>query len=187
MPPPPPPGGMLPPRWRLGIAPCLELLLDLPTYFVTIRGPGISGFTDVSPAPGAEVASRPYPRKNRPVVGDRRGATDWSPQHCWSGRAALSANALVMGTARRLGRKRHANGVFSPVGGGYPRITETTFAVEKKGDREGEPVFGVYWQLPRESSSSQFLNSDGLYRLSPTQQVDFHVAFGLNHNARGDT
>jgi hypothetical protein len=22
-----------------------------------------------------------------------------------------------------------------------------------------------------------------VYRLSPTQQVDFHVAFGLNHNA----
>src|SRR6476659_6844057 len=24
-------------RWRLGIAPCLELLLDLPTYFATVR------------------------------------------------------------------------------------------------------------------------------------------------------
>src|ERR1700694_5987858 len=27
-------------RWRLGVAPCLELLLDLPTYFANIRRPG---------------------------------------------------------------------------------------------------------------------------------------------------
>src|SRR5947207_11122468 len=37
-------------RWRLGIAPCLELLLDLPTYFLNIRTPGSSGFSDVAPA-----------------------------------------------------------------------------------------------------------------------------------------
>jgi hypothetical protein len=37
-------------RWRLGVAPCLELLLDLPTYFSNIRGPGSSGFSDVAPA-----------------------------------------------------------------------------------------------------------------------------------------
>ena len=30
-------------RWRLGIAPCLELLLDLPTYFAIVRRPGNSG------------------------------------------------------------------------------------------------------------------------------------------------
>jgi hypothetical protein len=27
------------------------------------------------------------------------------------------------------------------------------------------------------------VNSGGVYRLTPTQQVDFHVAVGLNHNA----
>src|SRR6266481_5291549 len=37
-------------RWRLGVAPCLELLLDLPTYFATVRGPGHQGFSDVAPA-----------------------------------------------------------------------------------------------------------------------------------------
>src|SRR6202011_2114214 len=29
-------------RWRLGVAPCLELLLDLPTYFANIKAPGSS-------------------------------------------------------------------------------------------------------------------------------------------------
>jgi outer membrane putative beta-barrel porin/alpha-amylase len=37
-------------RWRLGIAPCLEVLVDLPTYFANVQGPGNSGFTNVSPA-----------------------------------------------------------------------------------------------------------------------------------------
>ena len=37
-------------RWRLGIAPCLEVLMDLPTDFATVHGPGSSGFTDVTPA-----------------------------------------------------------------------------------------------------------------------------------------
>jgi len=37
-------------RWRLGVAPCLELLVDLPTYFANVQAPGNSGFSDVSPA-----------------------------------------------------------------------------------------------------------------------------------------
>jgi hypothetical protein len=34
-------------RWRLGVAPCLELLVDLPSYTGTYRGVGSSGFSDV--------------------------------------------------------------------------------------------------------------------------------------------
>src|SRR5215471_20260589 len=37
-------------RWRLGIAPCLEVLVDLPSYVTTFRGAGPSGLTDVAPA-----------------------------------------------------------------------------------------------------------------------------------------
>src|SRR6516162_2416788 len=37
-------------RWRLGIAPCFEVLIDLPNYVGTFRGPGVSGFGDVAPA-----------------------------------------------------------------------------------------------------------------------------------------
>src|SRR6202163_3180745 len=37
-------------RWRLGIAPCLELLVDLPTRFENIKAPGASGFSDFTPA-----------------------------------------------------------------------------------------------------------------------------------------
>lgn len=37
-------------RWRFGVAPCLELLVDLPTYFADVHGSGSSGFSDVAPA-----------------------------------------------------------------------------------------------------------------------------------------
>src|SRR6266446_8114713 len=36
-------------RLRLGIAPCVEMLLDLPTYVTAFRGPGPSGFTNLAP------------------------------------------------------------------------------------------------------------------------------------------
>jgi hypothetical protein len=36
---------------------------------------------------------------------------------------------------------------------------------------------------PQSGSSAQLLNWGGLYRLTPNQQLDFHVALGLNHNA----
>src|ERR1700722_12050964 len=47
------------PRWRLGIASCLELLVDLPTYSTPVRGPGSSGFSDVSPAIKWQVSPIP--------------------------------------------------------------------------------------------------------------------------------
>ena len=37
-------------RWRLGIAPCFEVLIDLPNYVGTFRGAGASGSTTASPA-----------------------------------------------------------------------------------------------------------------------------------------
>src|ERR1700682_2988634 len=37
-------------RLRAGIANCLEVLVDVPTYFANVRGPEGSGFSDVAPA-----------------------------------------------------------------------------------------------------------------------------------------
>src|ERR1700739_2110416 len=37
-------------RWRFGILPCFEVLVDLPSYVGTFRGAGASGFGNVAPA-----------------------------------------------------------------------------------------------------------------------------------------
>jgi len=62
-------------------------------------------------------------------------------------------------------------------------ITETTFVVEKKVTERTSLFVEYVGDYPDSGSSSQLLNSGGLYRLGPNQQVDFHVALGLNHNA----
>jgi hypothetical protein len=46
-------------RLRLGVAPCLELLVDLPTYFSTIRGQAGSGFSNVTPAVKWQISPMP--------------------------------------------------------------------------------------------------------------------------------
>src|SRR5712692_3795961 len=56
------------------------------------------------------------------------------------------------------------------------------------------PLIGQTSQIPassyrwaackaRTASIRQLINSGAAYRLTPTRQVDFHVGFGLNHNA----
>ena len=46
-------------RWRLGIAPCLEVLVDLPNYVTTLHGGGPSGFGDVAPAVKWQISPLP--------------------------------------------------------------------------------------------------------------------------------
>jgi len=62
-------------------------------------------------------------------------------------------------------------------------ITETTFAIERKVTERAALFVEYVGDYPVNGSPTQLLNSGGLYRLSPNQQVDFHVALGLNHNA----
>jgi Putative MetA-pathway of phenol degradation len=168
-------------RWRVGVAPCLELLVDLPTYFANIKAPGNSGFSDVAPAVKWQVSPIP-------------------------GKVDLS---LVFGTALPTGAVRIAghgaqpylqmpwswelrdgwglSGMltefFRPAELTTKRVTETTFVIERK-VTERASLFAEYvGDYPENAGPSQLFNSGGVYRLSPTQQVDFHVAFGLNHNA----
>jgi hypothetical protein len=62
-------------------------------------------------------------------------------------------------------------------------ITEATFVLEKDvGDRAD--VFIEYvGDYPDHAGPSHLINSGATYRLTRTQQIDFHLGFGLNHNA----
>jgi hypothetical protein len=168
-------------RWRLGIAPCLELLIDLPIYVSNLRAPGSSGFTDVAPAIKWQISPIPGQIDLSMVVG-----------------AALptgAANVAGWGTQPYLqlpwswelndgwGLSGMFTEFFRPAESTAKRVTETTFAVEKK-LTESFSLFTEYvGDYPENAGPSQLINSGGLYRLSPTEQVDFHVAFGLNHNS----
>jgi hypothetical protein len=72
---------------------------------------------------------------------------------------------------------------FRPSDLNTKRITETTFVIEKKVSERASLFVEYVGDYPENAGPSQLLNSGGIYRLSPTQQIDFHVALGLNHNA----
>lgn len=168
-------------RWRFGIAPCLEFLVDLPTYFQNIRSPGSSGFSDVAPAIKWQVSPIPgkvdlsltfgvaLPTGAAEIAG--RGVQPYL-QMPWSWELHDGWGLSGMLTE-----------FFRPSDLTAKGITETTFVIEKKITERASLFVEYVGDYPENAGPSQLLNSGGVYRLSPTQQVDFHVAFGLNHNA----
>jgi Putative MetA-pathway of phenol degradation len=168
-------------RLRAGIANCLEFLIDTPTYFANVRSPEKSGFSDVAPALKWQIS---------PI----RGKVDLS---------AVFGVALPTGSAGIAGRgaqpylqfpwswELHSgwglSGMFTeffrPSDPTSKRITETTFVIEKKVTERASLFVEYVGDYPQNGSPSQLLNSGGVYRLSPNQQLDFHVTLGLNHNA----
>jgi hypothetical protein len=168
-------------RWRLGIAPCLELLIDLPTYFATFRGPGSSGFTDVAPAIKWQVSPIPGKIDLSLVAGVAL------PTGAITIAGPGAQPYLQLPWSWELGDGWGLSGMFTeffrPSDVAAPRTAETTFAIEKKVTEKASLFVEYVGDYPENAGPSQLLNSGGLYQLSPTQQVDFHVAFGLNHNA----
>jgi len=168
-------------RWRLGIAPCLELLVDLPSYFVNAHGNTASGFSDVSPAVKWQISPVP-------------GKIDLS---------LVSGIALPTGAAAIVGRGAQPyvqmpwswelhdgwglSGMFTeffrPDDLSARSSTETTFVVEKKLTEKFSMFTEYVGDYPQGEASIQMWNSGGMYRLTKTQQLDFHFAIGLNHNA----
>jgi Putative MetA-pathway of phenol degradation len=168
-------------RLRTGIANCLELLVDVPTYFANVRGSEGSGFSDVAPALKWQISPIP-------------GKVDLS---------AVVGVALPTGSAGIAGRGAQPyvqfpwswelrggwelSGMFTefirPLEPTSKLITEATFVIEKKVTERASLFVEYVGDYPANGSPAQLLNSGGLYRLTPTQQVDFHVAVGLNHNA----
>jgi len=63
------------------------------------------------------------------------------------------------------------------------RITETTFVLEKKLTEQFSLFTEYVGDYPEGGGPSLLMNSGAIYRMNRTQQVDFHIAFGLNHNA----
>jgi hypothetical protein len=168
-------------RLRAGIANCLEFLVDVPTYFATVRGPGGSGFSDVAPAlkwqispvPGKVDLSATFglalPTGSASIAG--HGAQPylqfpWS----WELRGGWGLSGMLTEFIR-------------PSDPASKLITETTFVIEKRVTEKASLFLEYVGDYPENGSPAQLLNSGGMYRLSPHQQVDFHVALGLNHNA----
>jgi hypothetical protein len=168
-------------RLRAGIANCLEFLVDAPTYFADVRDAKGSGLSDVTPALKWQISPIPGKVDLSAVFGVALpiGSTSiagpgaqpylqfpWS----WELRSGWGLSGML-------------TEFFRPSDPISKRITETTFVIEKKVTERASLFVEYVGDYPESGSPAQLLNSGGLYRLSPNQQVDFHIALGLNHNA----
>jgi len=168
-------------RLRFGIANCLEFLVDTPTYFANVGNPQNSGFSDaapalkwqISPVPGKVDLSAVFgvalPTGSANIAGP--GAQPYL-QFPWSWELRSGWGLSGMFTE-----------FFRPSDPISKRITEATFAIENQVTERVSLFVEYVGDYPASGSPSQLLNSGGLYRLGPNQQLDFHVALGLNHNA----
>jgi hypothetical protein len=103
-------------RLRLGIAPCMEVLVDVPTYMAPIGGSGASGFTDVAPAVKWQIS--PVPGKFDLSVTAGNGVAYRGDCNCRPWPAALPAIPVVGGDWGRLGRHRHGHQFLHAGGAG---------------------------------------------------------------------
>ena len=168
-------------RLRAGITNCLEFFVDTPTYFANIRSPENSGFSDVAPALKWQVSPVPGKVDLSAVFGVALPTGS-------VGTAGPGAQPyLQFPWSWELRNGWGLSGMFTefirPSDPTSKLITEATFVIEKNVTERASLFVGYVGDYPESGSPAQFLNSGGLYRLGPNQQLDFHVALGLNHNA----
>jgi hypothetical protein len=168
-------------RLRFGVAPCLELLVDLPTYFAAVRGRGHSGFSDVTPAVKWQISPIPGKVDLSATVGVAlpTGTTDIAGvgaqpylQFPWSWELSRSWGVSGMVTT-----------FFRPADPVSKLANQATFVLERKLSERASVFVEYVGDFPEHAGAAHLLNSGAVYRLTPTQQLDFHVAAGLNRNA----
>jgi Putative MetA-pathway of phenol degradation len=168
-------------RLRVGLFRCFEALVDLPSYSAGVQGPADWGFSNISPALKWQISPLPgkFDLSVTTGVGLPTGAIRISGpgaqpylQFPWS--VKLSDDWAVNGMVTEF---------FRPSDPANRFISQYTFVLERTFARRTD-LFVEYVAYVRSGGpTSQLINSGLAYRTTPTQQVDFHVAFGLNPSA----
>jgi hypothetical protein len=168
-------------RLRWGVAPCLEILVDIPTYFAALRAPLNSGFTDVVPAIKWQISPLPgkidlsatlgagLPTGTKAIAG--LGVQPYV-QFPWSWQ--LSGGWSVNGMLTNF---------LTPADPTNKVSTETTLVLEREFAERAFLFIEYVGDYRVHGGPSYLFNSGGGYRITPTQQIDFHIGVGLNDNA----
>jgi hypothetical protein len=168
-------------RLRLGIAHCSEFLVDLPDYNRGIYGAAPDGFSDVAPAIKLQFEFLPEGTTASAIVGlgfptgtRRISGTGYHPyiQFPWSQAFAegWSANGMV------------STFWFTDQPAGNSTV-ETTFDIDRQIGPSSD-VFAEYiGDFRTHGIPSERFNFGGSYRITKTQQIDFHAGFGLTGNS----
>jgi hypothetical protein len=168
-------------RIRFGVAPCLEVLVDVPSYVGRLTGAGDTGFTNVTPGVKWQISGLPEPANLSIVFGVGLP----------TGTTAITGNGLQpylqFPWSYELGGGWGISGMFTsffrPSDLTNHQTSEATFVIERK-VTERLALFAEYvGEYPSRGTSTALLNVGGGYLLNRTEQLDFHMAFGLNRNS----
>jgi hypothetical protein len=168
-------------RARLGIAPCLEVLVDVPSYSATLSGRAPSGATDVAPAvkwqigpmPGkfdlSAVAGIGLPTGSKALVGSGPQPYVQFPWS-WDVTSRWTVNGML-------------TTFFHPSDPVSKQTYESTLVLERKVGEMAAVFIEWVGDFPSDAGARHLLNSGGIYRLSKTEQIDFRIGAGLNKDA----
>jgi hypothetical protein len=168
-------------RLRLGIVDCTEMLVDLPDYTGGIDGHEPVGFSDIAPAIKHQFGGLPQ--------GTNLSAT--AGLTLPTGARVISGSGynpyLQFPWTQDLGEGWTAGGMISTTWLTSQPVSETVFQPSFLIDRQvgaHADVFAEYiGDYQTRGLPAQLLNFGWSYRLTQTQQIDFHAGIGLNRNS----
>jgi len=168
-------------RLRLGIANCLEILVDIPSYVGRLKGDADSGFGNVAPAIKWQFASLPEPWNLSVTAG--AGLPTGSPKIAGPGLQPYLQFPWSYEIGGGWGTSGMVTTFFFPADPANKQTTEATFVLEKKVSERASLFVEYVGDYASHGGSVQLFNTGGGYLLTRTQTIDFHVAFGLNRNS----
>jgi hypothetical protein len=168
-------------RLRFGLGDCTEILVDTPDYTGGINGHGPSGFSDIAPAIKHQLTGLPT-GLNASLTAGLAFPT---------GATAISGSGynpyLQLPWTEDLGDGWTAGGMFSSTWlTGQPQSTtmlQPSVLIDRQIGEHAD-VFAEYiGDYLTRGLPAQAMNFGGSYRLTQTQQIDFHAGFGMNRNS----
>jgi len=168
-------------RIRLGVADCVELLVDLPNYLHSLGGEGPTGFSDTAPA--VKIQLPPLPGDivlsataglGLPTGASRISGNGVNPylQFPWS--REIAGGWGLSGMLTQFWFSGQSN---SDV------LREATLVVQREIGPTADLFIEYVGDYPNHGGPTQSINSGGAYRFGGAQQIDFHLSFGLNKSA----
>jgi hypothetical protein len=168
-------------RLRLGLGGCTEFLTDLPDYTGGITGHGPSGFSDIAPAVKHQFGGLREGTSLSATAGlafptgaQRISGSGYNPylQFPWSQAIAEGLTAAgMLSTTWLTGAPQSETAI------------ETTFLFDRQITEHSDAFAEYVGNYQTRGTPGQELNFGGSYRLTKTQQIDFHAGFGLNHGS----
>jgi Putative MetA-pathway of phenol degradation len=173
-------------RLRLGLAPCLEFLVDLPSYLGATNGTtngtmNPSGFSDIGPAIKWQISPDPGNLDLSVTLGAALP----------SGAIAISGPGiqpyLQFPWSKNLSGGWSLGGMLSfftsPADPQSKLTTETTLEITKE-LTQGVQISTEYAvDFIEHDESRQMITSSVLWQFTKTQQLDAHIGFGLTNNS----